>query len=141
MHAVCVFLASWGNSKEFIHNEGEFEIKCDKQEVVCMENATTSTGNQPEKKFSTGVITATVWKNNGTSKKDGTPVEFRTITLQRRYADKDGNWKSTNSMRINDLPKASLVLNKAYEYLVIKEQDSTSEVNSSEEIPVEEIVM
>ena len=34
-----------------------------------------------------------------------------------------------------------LFLNKAYEYLVIKEQDSTSEVNSSEDIPVEEIVM
>ena len=28
-----------------------------------------NTGNQPEKKFSTGVISATVWKNNGTSKK------------------------------------------------------------------------
>jgi len=104
-----------------------------------MEN-TTQTGNQPEKKFSTGAISATVWKNNGTSKKDGSPVEFNTISLQRRYTDKDGVWKSTNSMRINDLPKAALVLNKAYEYLVIKEQDASP---SGEEIPVneEEIVM
>ena len=55
------------------------------------------------------------------------------------YTDKDGNWKSTNSMRINDLPKAALVLNKAYEYLVIK-QDAPL---SGEEVPVneEEIVM
>jgi len=104
-----------------------------------MENA-TSTGNQPEKRFSTGAISATVWKNSATSKKDGSAIEFNTITLQRRYTDKDGVWKSTNSMRINDLPKAALVLNKAYEHLVIKEQDASP---SGEDIPVneEEIVM
>ncbi len=102
-----------------------------------MEN-TETTGNQPEKKFSTGVISATVWKNNGTSKKDGSPVEFRTISLQRRYTDKEGTWKSTNSLRLNDLPKASLVLNKAYEYLVMKEQDASPSGDSEIE---EEIVM
>ena len=40
-------------------------------------------------------------------------------------------------MRLNDLPKAALVLNKAYEYLVIKEQDTSP----AGEIPIEEIVM
>jgi|TARA_B100002003_G_C14050955_1_gene506139 hypothetical protein len=103
-----------------------------------MEN-TTSTGNQPEKRFSTGAINVTVWKNSATSKKDGSAIEFNTITLQRRYTDKDGVWKSTNSMRVNDLPKAALVLNKAYEYLVLKEQDASP----SGETPVngEEIIM
>lgn len=90
--------------------------------------------NAPEKKFSTGVISATIWKNSGTSKK-GEPVEFKTISLQRRYTDKDGNWQSTNSLRINDLPKATLVLNKAYEYIVLKEQADSSDTNEiSEEI-------
>jgi len=51
------------------HNQGKFEIKCESKEVVCMENQ-ENTGNQPEKKFSTGAIVATVWKNNATSKKD-----------------------------------------------------------------------
>ncbi len=101
-----------------------------------MEN-TEKAGNKPEKKFSTGAISATVWKNSGTSKKDGSQVEFRTITLQRVYTDKEGNWKSTNSLRLNDLPKASLVLNKAYEYLVIKEQDASP----AGETNVEEIIM
>ena len=122
---------------KFAHDQGGFEIKCESKEVVFMEN-TENTGNQPEKKFSTGVISATVWKNNGTSKKDGSQVEFRTISLQRRYTDKDGNWKSTNSLRINDLPKAALVLNKAYEYLVIKEQDTSPTGGTGVE---EEIVM
>jgi len=93
-----------------------------------------STGNQPEKKFSTGVISATVWKNNGTSKKTGEPVEFRTVTLQRRYTDKEGKWQTSSNLRINDLPRASLVLQKAYEYLVLKGQDSSASSISEEEI-------
>jgi hypothetical protein len=122
--------------KELTHNQGKYEIKCEKQEVVEMKT-TEITGNKPEKKFSTGAISATVWKNNGTSKKDGSQVEFRTIQLDRRYKDKDGSWKSTNSLRVNDLPKATLVLNKAYEYLVIREQDASP----TGEIDIEEIVM
>ena len=94
----------------------------------------SETVNAPEKKFSTGVISATIWKNSGTSNK-GEPVEFRTISLQRRYTNDNGEWKSTSSLRINDLPKASLVLNKAYEHLVIKEQtDSLDSAEISEEI-------
>ena len=50
-------------------------------EVEKMEK-TENSGNQPEKKFSTGAISATVWKNTGTSKKTGEEVEFRSITLQ-----------------------------------------------------------
>ncbi len=99
-------------------------------------------GNQPEKRFSTGAISATIWKNSGISKKTGQTVEFRTVTLQRRY-NKDGQWQSTNSLRINDLPKAALVLQKAYEYLVLKNGESVSEIEESsdeEEISVEEVV-
>ena len=58
--------------------------------------------SMPEKKFSTGAISATIWKNNGKSKKTGEPVEFRTIQIDRRYTDKEGNWQSTNSLRLND---------------------------------------
>ena len=100
---------------------------------------TEETGKQsPEKKFSTGAISATIWKNNGKSKKTGESVEYRTIKIDRRYTDKEGNWQSTNSLRLNDLPKASLVLQKAYEYLVLKGQDSSSK---NSEISEEEIVM
>ena len=84
---------------------------------------TENAGNPPEKRFSTGVISATVWKNSATSKRDGKKIDFRTITLQRRYADKDGTWKSTNSLRINDLPRAGVVLQKAYEYLILNENE------------------
>ena len=86
-----------------------------------MNNIKTETiGNMPEKRFSTGALVASVWENEGKSK-SGDEVSFRTVSLQRRYKDKNGEWQSTNTLRINDLPKASLVLQKAYEYLVMKD--------------------
>ncbi|SRR3989344_714116 len=95
--------------------------------------------NVPEKKFSTGVITATVWQNQGKGR-DGEAVGYRTVSLQRRYKDKNGVWQTANSLRVNDLPKASLVLSKAYEYLVLREQNtSTSEYEVEEDI-VEEVI-
>ena len=86
---------------------------------------TEKSGNMPEKKFSTGAISATIWKNNGVSKRTGEETEYRTVTLQRRYRDKDGIWQTSNSLRVNDLPKASLVLNKAYEYISLIDQDNS----------------
>ena len=81
---------------------------------------TETIGNIPEKKFSTGVLNATVWENQGKNK-EGLDVSYKTVTFQRRYKDKNGEWQSTSTLRINDLPKASLILQKAYEYLVMKE--------------------
>ena len=96
----------------------------------------------PEKKFSTGAVSATIWKNQVISKKTGEQVEFRTIQLDRRYKDKEDNWKSTNSFRINDLPKVSLVVQKAYEYLVLRDiklgENTTAK---GENIEVEDVVM
>lgn len=80
--------------------------------------------NSPEKKFRASPVTATVWANEVRTKEGETRM-YRTISLERVYKDKDGSWKSTTSLRTNDLPKAVLVLNKAFEYISLKE-DSTS---------------
>ena len=96
------------------------------------------TRNVPEKKFSTGVITATVWQNQGKGR-NGEAVAYRTVSLQRRYKDKNGVWQSANSFRVNDLPKAALVLQKAYEYLVIREQAIASDYEVDEDI-IEEVI-
>lgn len=71
----------------------------------------------PEAKFRAGPICATVWKN--TAVKDGKETEYRTVSFERGYKDKNGEWKSTSSLRLNDLPRAEVVLKKAYEYLVL----------------------
>ena len=95
-------------------------------------------GNKPEKKISAGGVVATIWRNQSKGK-DGRPVEFRTVSLEKRY--KDGNdWKSTNSFGVNDLPKAALVAQEAYKYLVLKEK-SDNNSGYSEEAEEEEAIM
>lgn len=81
----------------------------------------------PEKKFKAGAINVTIWKNER-QKESGEEFSYYSISIDRRYKNKNGEWQSTNSLRVNDLPKAILVLNKAYEYLVLKEQETTEEV-------------
>ncbi len=75
--------------------------------------------NTPERKLAAGGIQATNWKNTGKSK-TGSEMEFFSVQLDRRYKDKSDQWKSTNSFGVNDLPKAQLLLSKAYEYLTVK---------------------
>ena len=76
--------------------------------------------NLPEMKFRAGAICATVWKNQAMNK-DGKLIEYRTVSFDRNYQDKQGEWNTTNSLRVNDLPKASLVLQKAYEFVALKD--------------------
>jgi hypothetical protein len=75
-------------------------------------------GNSPEMKFRAGSICATIWHNS--VEKEGEKASFNTISLERTYKDKEGNWQTTNSFRLNDLPRLSLVAQKAYEYVVCK---------------------
>ena len=84
---------------------------------------TNTSGKQPEKKFKAGAISATVWMNEAVNAK-GEVNSYATISLQRTYKDKNDEWQHTNSMRVTDLPKAALVLNKAYESLVLKQNEA-----------------
>lgn len=86
------------------------------------------TGNNgPEMKISAGAVNVTVWRNEGTTR-TGKVAEYNTVKIERNYQDAQGNWKSTGSLRLNDLPKAALALEKAYEYLVLGNGKSTATV-------------
>jgi hypothetical protein len=74
--------------------------------------------NLPEKKFRAGPIAATIW-NNQSLDNEGKVVSYRTVSFERSYKDKNNTWQTTTSLRVNDLPKASLVLEKAFEYLAL----------------------
>ncbi|HLC61463.1 MAG TPA: hypothetical protein VJI52_00415 [Candidatus Nanoarchaeia archaeon] len=95
--------------------------------------------NIPEKRFSTGAVTATVWQNQGKGR-NGEVVPYRTVSLQRNYKDKNGVWQHASSLRVNDLPRASLVLQKAFEYLVIREQNANASVDYVDEDIIEEVI-
>lgn len=71
----------------------------------------------PIKKFSVGGIAASIWENASDDR------TYNTVSLSRNYKDREGKWKNSASMRVNDLPKAVLALQKAYEYLALKEPE------------------
>ena len=75
--------------------------------------------NLPDKKFKAGPVTATVWK--GVSPKGSV---YYNVQIGRSYKDKDNNWKNTSSMRENDVPKALVLLQKAYEYVISQATNS-----------------
>jgi uncharacterized protein (DUF736 family) len=71
---------------------------------------------EPVKKIKIGGIEVAVWENTS---KEGN--KFFTTTMERSYKVGE-EWKKTNSLRDNDLPKAILALNKAYEFVAIKNE-------------------
>ena len=98
----------------------------------------------PEKKFRAGGISVSIWQNSGIAKTGGVNV-YRTVSMERSYRDKNGSWQRTNSLRANDLPRVVLLLNKAYEYLVLNpniyQSDNQTSVIRDEGLIEEEIVM
>ena len=79
---------------------------------------------KPETTFSAGGVQASVFMN--VRKVKGKDVEIPSVSFQKRYL-KNGEWKSTNSLGINDLCKAILVLAKAYDYSISRRKEPESE--------------
>ncbi len=81
-------------------------------------NIDKENGSAPIFQIKAGGIKAAVFENK-TDKGN-----FKTIKLSRVY--KDGNdFKYTNNLDVDDLPKAILVLEQVYEQLILK--DTTNE--------------
>ena len=81
---------------------------------------TKETGQPPVLKIRVGAVGVSVWENKSDK---GT---FNTATLQRTYTKDDGKtFEHTGTLRVGDIPKAILALQKAYEALVLKETEDT----------------
>ena len=73
---------------------------------------------QPEKRFRCGACEVSIFENDIT-KKDGGKMKSKKASFQKRYKNANGEWKSTNSLDPNDIPKARLALNEAYKYMLL----------------------
>ena len=51
--------------------------------------------SQPEITFRHGLCSASIYENE--FNRDGEKLTVRTVSFQRSYLDKDGNWQRTNS--------------------------------------------
>ena len=71
---------------------------------------------KPEIVFKVGAVRAAVFRN--TIEKNGQFIPLPKVVIEVRYKDKTGQWQGTNSLSLNDLPKAILALQKAFEYLM-----------------------
>ena len=80
--------------------------------------------NKPVKKFRAGSVSCSVFENHGNV--NGRETVFPTVSLQRAYKDKSGIWKNSASLRAEEIPKAQLVLGKAYEFLSLKEVEAAA---------------
>ena len=87
---------------------------------------------QPEITFRHGPCSASVFENE--YERGEEKFSVRSVSFQRSYRDKDGNWHTTSSLKVNDIPKAVLVLNKAYEFLTSNGHVEV-EVEVEEEVP------
>jgi len=76
--------------------------------------------NKPERIFQNGGVKAAVFTNE--HEKDGESFTTSRISLQKVYRDKEGMFKTTTSLDVNDLPKAILVLQKAFDYLTARHE-------------------
>ena len=76
--------------------------------------------NKPEKKFSCGSISASIWAN--TKVVAGETFKLYSVTINKAYKEGE-DWKYTDSFNIEDLPKVALVANEAYKYIRLKSTD------------------
>jgi hypothetical protein len=72
--------------------------------------------SKPERVFKMGAVRASIFRN--TLERNGESVPIAKVIIEVRYRDKAGQWQGTNSLSINEVPKAITALQKAYEYLL-----------------------
>ena len=80
---------------------------------------------KPEKRFRCGGCEAAIFENE--IAKNGAKVKIKKVAFQKRYKHPENGWKSTNSLDVNDIPKAILALSSAYEYIVLNDVDGNSD--------------
>jgi hypothetical protein len=83
--------------------------------------------NRPIKKWRSGNVEAAIWLNE--KEKNGTKIEFKTLSLTRNWKKKDDNvWRSdVLNLRRMDIPKIMILLQKAQEELFLAEEPREKE--------------
>ena len=88
-------------------------------------------GNRPVKKITAGQVNVALWENE--IEVDGESKTVLKATVSRRYKDKDGEWKSSQSFSRNEIPLAIYCLARAFDVIVSKQQRAKAEDDSVSE--------
>ena len=82
---------------------------------------TKGIAHKPIKTFKAGAVSAAIWQNTGQNSQ-GEEYIYHDVKVCRNYTTDGKNWQSTDTYRLNDLPKVALVTAKAYEYLAMMDR-------------------
>ena len=88
--------------------------------------------NRPVKKFRVGAISAAVWENEVVF--DGRPQKLLKASVERRYKDRDGAWKSSAQFGRNEIPLAIWVLLQAFDAIAQKEEEARESAVTEERV-------
>jgi fructose-bisphosphate aldolase class 1 len=86
---------------------------------------------KPVHKIRAGQVSCALWENEMTLS-GGRKIKALKATLERRYKDSDGTWKSSGSFGRNEIPLALWCLQKAFDH-IIEEGNNRTDENSIEE--------
>ena len=88
---------------------------------------------KPVHKIRAGQVSCALWENE-INLSGGRKVKTLKATLERRYKDSDGTWKSSGSFGRNEIPLAVYCLQKAFEYIIEDANNRSDEAISEEDI-------
>ena len=86
---------------------------------------------KPVAKVRAGQVSSALWENEITV--NGRKVTVLKASVQRRYKDRDGQWKSSTSFSRNEIPLAVYCLQKAFEKIIEVQIGETSDDGVVEE--------
>jgi hypothetical protein len=85
--------------------------------------------SKPIQKFSDGQVSCAIWENEVDVR--GRQVVLLKASLERRYTDRTGAWRSSNSFSRREIPQAVYCLMRAYammtEHSLSEEEEDAAE--------------
>ena len=91
---------------------------------------------KPVATFRAGSVSCAVWENEVVVEGPG-PGQPRTMlkaTIERRYRDKEGEWKSSGSFGRNDIPLAIYCLQQAFGTIIERDKQPNEAATAQEEL-------
>lgn len=79
--------------------------------------------SKPVKDFRAAGIQASIWRDD--SRKDGRTVTKFSVRIRKRFRKDSGSYENTDYFFPDDLPKLTLVAQKAFEYIALSESKDT----------------
>ncbi len=84
---------------------------------------------QPIAKFRAGQVSCAIWANDAVV--NGNKMSLKKATVERRYKDASGEWKSSGSFGRNEIPLVMYCLRKAFEYMIEERSVREEEVDDN----------